>query len=110
MASAARTTAVMVSRLYYEERGVSCLVLGRGGGKEEERNRIGFEGEPTDTTPITPYPPSSAAFSILTALLFSIDFAMTDSKISRSRNRNGEDCRKIEEERDEKTLGVKKKV
>lgn len=30
-------------------------------------------GESTDTTPITPYPPSSAAFSILTALLSFID-------------------------------------
>lgn len=35
-------------------------------------------GMVTDTTPITPYPPSSAAFSILTALLFSIDFAVLD--------------------------------
>jgi hypothetical protein len=32
--------------------------------------------EQTETTPMTPYPPSSAAFSILTALLFSIGFAM----------------------------------
>jgi hypothetical protein len=33
-------------------------------------------GKRTDTTPTTPYPPSSAAFSILTALLSFMDFAI----------------------------------
>ena len=35
-------------------------------------------GERTETTPITPYPPSSAALSMRMALLCSIDFAIVE--------------------------------
>jgi hypothetical protein len=48
----------------------------------------------TETTPITPYPPSSAAFSILTALLSFIDFGILNDLVTNLENFEGKKERK----------------
>jgi hypothetical protein len=66
LASAALTTAVIVSRLYYIDSQPMIY----------SSSLCYFHQTLTDTTPMTPYPPSSAALSIRTALLFSIVFSI----------------------------------